>query len=251
MFRYSPAVLFSALLISLFSTAVLTLGAQEVSRQENLKILEQINEIRQQHGVHELRPESAAMTAASAHAGGLAGRQTLSHWGLDGSRVNERYRILGGTGLKAGENLGAGDSAGSIIDAWMQSPDHRDNMLQEEWYGAGVGSVYTDNGRIIVVVVFSNSRLERSSLNMVDDSVFLEGVFRLAPGLFPQDISITVDNIRISPYDAYHSGKQQLIIRFEFPVPSEWKRNRIAAIPLAVTENGISRQSDLFFLSSP
>lgn len=251
MLKYSSGVLFSALLICLVSTMVSTLEAEEINKQQSLGILEHINEIRQHHGVHELLTDPVAMTAASAHARELAGRETLSHWGLDGSRVTERYRILGGTGLKAGENLGAGDTADSIVEAWMQSPGHRDNLLETEWFSAGVGTVQTGNGRLIIVVVFSNSRWEQSMLNIDDDSAILEGYFRLVPGVFPEEISIIVDKNKIIPFNATYFGKRHLILRFKFPTPSEWDRNRIAAIPFSVSENGISRNSDLIFLQSP
>lgn len=251
MLKYSSGVLFSALLICLVSTGVSTLEADEINKQQSLGILEQINDIRRHYGVHELLTDTVAMTAASVHARELAGRQTLSHWGLDGSRVTERYRILGGTGLKAGENLGAGDTADSIVEAWMQSPGHRDNLLETEWFSAGVGTVHTGNGRLIIVVVFSNSRWEQSTLNIDDGSAILEGYFRLAPGVFPEEISIIVDKNKIIPFNAAFFGKQHLILRFKFPAPSEWDRNRIAAIPFSVSENGLSRNSDLIFLQSP
>lgn len=251
MHKLSLSQFFPALFMSLVSVCVSTLGAEEVNRQQSLEILGQINKIRQQNGIHELHAESEAMTAASAHARELADRQTLSHWGLDGSRVTERYRILGGTGLKAGENLGAGDSSESIIDAWMQSPGHRSNLLHTDWFSAGVGIVHTGNSRIIIVIVFSNSRWEQSRLNIDDASVTLEGYFNLSQGVFPEEISISVNNIKVIPFDASYFGKQRLFLRFNFPPPSEWERDRIAAIPLSVSESGITSQSDLIFLFSP
>lgn len=251
MLKDYPGLRVSVLLICLIWAGISNLAAEEPGGEQSSGILGQINQIRKKNGVHELKAESAAMAAAYAHALELSERQTLSHWGRDGSRVTERYRILGGTGLKAGENLGAGDSAGSIIDAWMQSPGHKDNLLHSEWFGAGVGSVQIGNGRIIVVVVFSNSRWEQRELSIENNSVNLEGIFRLAPGVFPQDIFIVVDNNRISPFNASYSGKLELILRFNFPVPSEWEKNRIAAVPMSTAENGTTRSSDLIFLVSP
>ncbi|MDF1567825.1 MAG: CAP domain-containing protein, partial [Spirochaetaceae bacterium] len=75
--------------------------------QSDDQIINTINEIRVSHGLHYLSEDSAAASAAKEHADELALRHTLSHWGLDGSRVAERYRSAGGTGISAGENLGA------------------------------------------------------------------------------------------------------------------------------------------------
>ncbi len=222
-------------------------GAADLSSHEAVRVLVEINNIRKRHNLQELITESSASVSAVIHSQELEGRQTLSHWGLDGSRVTERYRAAGGTGLRAGENLGAGDSIDSIIDAWMQSPSHRNNILNPDWFSAGVGHLQTDGGRIILVVVFNNSRWEQTSIRIVGSLVEIEGYVILSPGLFPEKIFFSVDGNDISPIFAALSGSDRIRVHFEISQPAEWESDRIAAIPLFVTESGESHQTDLLF----
>ena len=232
----------------LLISGITVAGASKLSPCEGARVLKEINEIRKHHGLQELITESSASAAAALHSQELGERQTLSHWGLDGSRVMERYRAAGGTGLKAGENLGAGDSIRSIIDAWMQSPSHRNNLLRTDWFSAGVGHLQTDGGRIILVVVFNDSRWEQTSIRIEGAMVKMEGYYILAQGIFPEKITISVSGNEISPVSAAVSGNDRIGIRFEFIKPAEWYSRRIAAVPLFVIESGESHQTDLLFL---
>jgi hypothetical protein len=222
--------------------------ALDISENQAYQVLSEINKIRADSGLHELQAEMASMKAAGTHARELVERQTLSHWGIDGSRVIERYRIAGGTGLTAGENLGAGDSVTSIIEAWMQSPAHRDNLLRVDWFSAGVGHQQTGSGRIVLVVVFNNSRWEQISRETRDGEVHMEGLFLLSPGTFPENMFITVNGVSISPAAASLAEHNQISIRFQFPEPEEWGSNRIAAVPFSVVERGSVQQTDLILL---
>jgi hypothetical protein len=239
----------AGLILLLSATGGITgIYAVDISENQAYQVLSDINEIRAGYGLQELQAERASMKAAGTHARDLEERQTLSHWGSDGSRVIERYRTAGGTGLTAGENLGAGDSVTSIIEAWMQSPAHRDNLLRADWFSAGVGYQQTGNGRIVLVVVFNNSRWEQISRETRNGEVFMEGLFLLSPGTFPEDMFITVNGVSISPAAASLSEHNQVFIKFQFPEPEEWDRNRIAAVPFSVMERGSVYQTDLILL---
>ncbi len=213
------------------------------------RVLQSINDIRVRNGVHMIRDDIPSSIAAARHAEELGRRQTLSHRGLDGSRVAERYREAGGSGLNAGENLGSGDSILSIISAWMESPSHRRNILNPEWFSAGVGYLQINNDRIILVMIFNDSRWEQTSFMVENGNVSLEGKFTLAPGIFPERIFLDVNGKDIDSFTAAILDENTIGLQFIFPEPELWLRNDILPVTLSAVEAGLTRQTDLIFLT--
>ena len=208
-------------------------------------IIREINTIREGSGVPPLRIDAASKKAAELYAGELADRQVLSHWGMDGSRVAERYRSAGGTGLRAGEILGAGDSLDSILGAWMDSPSHRESILNPEWFSAGAGVVQLDNGRLLVVVVFNNSRLKLTSFTIDNNKVILEGLFFLNPEFFPQTLFLRIGDTEVTPLYASKTDGYNIILHFEFPLPDKWAEDGIGIMQMNILENDYLYSSDL------
>jgi len=226
-------------------------GQDSVSPASSETILHDINHLRKQHGVLPLENDRPSTTAALLHVRELADRQLLSHWGLDGSRVAERYRISGGTGLKAGENLGAGENSETIINAWMNSQSHRENLLNPEWLSAGVGIIRNPEGRMIVVVVFNNSRWKQNSFNIIDGKVVLDGLLKLMPGYFPETVFLKISDSEVSPVSASRYNKNSLSLEFNFPLPEKWQSDRVAAMEINILENGKLLKTDLILWDIP
>ena len=59
---------------------------------------------------------------------------------------------------KLGENVGTGDTAQQIHDAFMNSPAHRANILDPDFTHVGIGVVRGGDGRIWVTEVFMKLR---------------------------------------------------------------------------------------------
>lgn len=193
--------------------------------------------------------EESASLAAALHAEELAGRELLSHRSLNGERVAERYRLAGGTGTRAGENLGAGDSIESILIAWMRSPSHRSNLLNPEWYSAGLGQARTDGGRIVLVASFSNSRWKDSALEVNGGIATLSGRLVRSEAMAPPLISMRVGGNEIGPLLAEQGAATRM--RFNFPVPQSWREGGMIPILLSVMESGVEKHVDLLLLEVP
>lgn len=211
-------------------------------------VLDAINSIRVREGLHVLIHEEPASLAATLHARELAGRNLLSHRDLNGSRVATRYRLSGGTGTMAGENLGAGDSVESILLAWMESPSHRDNLLNPKWYSAGIGKIRTEKRRVILTAIFSNSRWRHSSLEVSGEIATLSGLL-IHPGNTPlPGVFIRIDG---NDFDSVSAEPDPKRMMFSFSIPQPWREGVMVPILLSIVEHEVTKQADLLLLEVP
>lgn len=220
--------------------------------QENVdqhKIVIEINSIRENAHLSILKIDESAFLSAQLHAEELAERLNLSHQGLDGSRVTDRYRAAGGTGLAAGENLGAGDNIDSVVRAWLDSPGHRENLLNPKWRKIGVGFEVLESGRIILVAVFTDSRWSGCETLLRDGRLLLSGEFLLSPGRVPEAIHLKHNGRLFEPESVRKNGDDIITLFFDMPVPEEWETGRIAPLILEWTEGNGTVESDLLLLS--
>lgn len=112
-------------------------------------VLGQINQLRARHGLAPLRISVQLSRAARAHSQQMAASGFFAHESPDGSafwkRV-KRYYPSGSYGLwSVGENLLWSSPDVSPADAlrlWLDSPEHRKNMLTARWREIGVSAVH-------------------------------------------------------------------------------------------------------------
>jgi uncharacterized protein YkwD len=106
-----------------------------------------LNGERADHGLAPLAANDRLGAAASAFAHDLVAGSYFSHAGRDGSDVLDRIERAGyiqaGRGWAVGENLAWGTGAlatpGAIVQAWMNSPGHRENILNPSYREIGIG----------------------------------------------------------------------------------------------------------------
>ena len=108
-----------------------------------------INQERQAHGLAPLTMQANLRAAARAHSEDMACNGFFSHTGSDGSTPADRVRRFGYTFSYLGENIYAGNgpynSPQAAFDAWMNSPPHRENMLNPNFIHVGIGYRYLSN----------------------------------------------------------------------------------------------------------
>jgi uncharacterized protein YkwD len=108
-----------------------------------------LNGERADHGLAPLAANARLGAAASAYAQDLVAGSYFSHTGRDGSDVYDRIERTGylqrGRGWSIGENLAWGTGAlsmpASVMQAWMNSPGHRANILNPSYREIGIGIV--------------------------------------------------------------------------------------------------------------
>lgn len=77
---------------------------------------------------------------ARAHSEDMQTRRFFAHINPDGLAPADRIRNAGYNASGSGENIAVGTpTARSVMDMWMQSPDHCFNIMFAQWTRIGVG----------------------------------------------------------------------------------------------------------------
>ncbi len=124
------------------------LAAVQLAGDLNLELLRQLNAVRLRAGLPPLRRSRDLTEAAVAHSRSMAKYGYFSHTSYNGSlfwqRVERYYAAPAAFRVyRVGENLMSGPasvSAAKVIQSWMQSPPHRENLLSP-WAEVGFGCV--------------------------------------------------------------------------------------------------------------
>ncbi|HEX6084246.1 MAG TPA: CAP domain-containing protein [Thermoanaerobaculia bacterium] len=102
------------------------------------EILEAMNRERAAHGLGPLRLNAALSEAAGDRIDDMFTKRYFAHVSPDGvqpfvwaARRGYRYRLIG-------ENLAVGYGGTRVVDGWMKSPGHRENILQRGFDEVGI-----------------------------------------------------------------------------------------------------------------
>jgi len=146
--------------------AVLTIGvvfswtsvtAQPKAELTGLQLFQAINRERAVYGLPPLKWDEALANAARQHAEVMAAQKSLSH-GFPGElSLPSRATRAGARFSWLSENVAAGPNTENISEQWMQSPNHRANLLDADMDTIGAG-VAERNGVVFAVADFSKAR---------------------------------------------------------------------------------------------
>ena len=102
-------------------------------------LLASVNQTRAAHGLHPLSLDPALVRAARSHSLDMLRRDYFAHGAFASRMLSFNAR-----GPMVGENLawGAGSFASPtvVIREWLQSPEHRRNLLRPGWRRIGIGA---------------------------------------------------------------------------------------------------------------
>jgi len=120
-----------------------------IDRALDVSLLQRINEVRAEHSLPPLSLSRALSRAAAAHTREMATEGYFSHDSSDGSpfwqRVKRYYGSRGFMSWSVGENLvwGSPDlSSADALDAWLESAEHRANLLSRSWREVGLAAAH-------------------------------------------------------------------------------------------------------------
>jgi uncharacterized protein YkwD/RNA polymerase subunit RPABC4/transcription elongation factor Spt4 len=121
------------------------------------------NEQRAAHGYSRLAYETHLAGIARTHSRTMATQGFFAHESPDGSTTMDRYRRANYHGQQAGENISKQYSASTtdaeaiatdVVDGWMDSPGHRENILTSSFDVEGIGLYQGDDGALFVTQNF-------------------------------------------------------------------------------------------------
>ncbi len=144
------------------------------------RVLREVNRVRRERGRLSLTPDTALATIARTHSEAMLARGFFAHRDPDGRRGGDRARAAGYPFHAFGENIFRGRLADTVteirqgdrttvstlwhtpdtlarlvVEAWMESPGHRDNMLSTAFGNIGVGIAVSPAAEVFVTLNLS------------------------------------------------------------------------------------------------
>jgi uncharacterized protein YkwD len=156
MTRISKILRVAALTIGvLFSWTSAT--AQPKAELTGLQLFQAINRERAAYGLPPLKWDEALANAARQHAEVMAAQRSLSHGFPGEPSLPSRATRAGARFSWLSENVAAGPNTENISEQWMESPNHRANLLDADMDTIGAG-VAERNGVVFAVADFSKAK---------------------------------------------------------------------------------------------
>jgi uncharacterized protein YkwD len=116
-------------------------------------VLDQLNLIRAQHGLTALKLSTALSASAAQHSREMGADGYFEHNSNDGTafwkRIEHWYASSSYGYWSVGENLlwsSPDVDAKGALQLWMNSPEHRANILAPRWREIGISAVHVDAG---------------------------------------------------------------------------------------------------------
>ncbi|MCQ6551796.1 CAP domain-containing protein [Streptomyces sp. C10-9-1] len=111
------------------------------------QVLALVNKERAAAGCGPVASDPQLTRAADDYSDVMAASGVMSHTGPDGSTMTSRVEAAGYAWSTLGENIARGQGdAEAVMDAWMNSPGHRANILNCSFTELGVGVHMGDGG---------------------------------------------------------------------------------------------------------
>ena len=122
------------------------------------ELLQLVNAERQRVNAPPMVLSDKLTAAAQRHSQDMAASRRMSHTGSDGSTMRSRIDATQYRWSTIGENVALGQpSAAAVMTAWMNSPGHRQNILNPAFTELGIGYA-TAAGRPYWTQVFARPR---------------------------------------------------------------------------------------------
>ncbi len=106
------------------------------------EIISLTNKEREKYNVHNLKHNTLLDYAAYLKAIDMKTKGYFDHYSPDGTSPWHWFDVVGYDYEYAGENLAIYfNDTNKVVEAWMQSPSHRENMLKKEYTEIGVATL--------------------------------------------------------------------------------------------------------------
>lgn len=133
-------------------------GAAGATEIRGKAVFDQVNAVRTQNGRKALVPEARLVKAAQMKADDMAKEGYFAHRSPKGKWVLTWINAVKYPYRTAGENLAEKwPDTETLVTAWINSPTHKANILENGYTDTGIGIAQGKNG-IIIVQMFGQKR---------------------------------------------------------------------------------------------
>jgi uncharacterized protein YkwD len=131
--------------------------------EDERTILDLTNAAREKEKLPPLKPNRILTEVARVHSANMAKKGEMNHV-LDGKRPDQRVAAAGYDFRAVGENIAAGEgwSLEDVFKGWMESPEHKANILRKEYREIGIGIARDGKDQVYYTQVFGTARIKRS-----------------------------------------------------------------------------------------
>ncbi|KAG1704590.1 hypothetical protein DVH05_005520 [Phytophthora capsici] len=111
-------------------------------------MLTAVNQERAKQGVPSLCMNKKLQAAAQRHSDDMAKNNFMAHDGHDGSTMSQRITEAGYEWDSVAENVAAGqEEVQSVMESWMTSPGHRENIMNPDYTMFGTAFAYNKDSQ--------------------------------------------------------------------------------------------------------
>jgi len=158
-----------AFLLLLFGTILTPMSSGSTRAFGISDVVSGSNQARAQLNKKPLTSNAKLMTAAQMKAEDMAKGHFFAHTAPDGTVAWDYFKKVGYSYEVAGENLAiTNESSDAIIQGWLNSPTHRDNLLNSQYADMGIGMAsfgdYQGHKGTYVVVAFYGKRADSQAI---------------------------------------------------------------------------------------
>ena len=126
------------------------------------KLIDLTNQERKKRDLPPLKASPQLLKIARSHSDNMAQQGKMEH-NLDGKTPFDRMRSAGYRFAKGGENIAACDAVvppATLMKAWMDSKNHRENILLAEFSEIGLGLSRDKTGQIYYPQLFARPKAD-------------------------------------------------------------------------------------------
>ncbi len=156
-------------LLNVFGTTLFPLVAR-ASDITSGNIVSLTNQEREKYGLPDLKTNIYLTAAAQLKANNMFKEQYWDHFGPNGESPWQFIKQSGYSYVYAGENLAKGfQTSEGVVQAWMASPTHRENLLSGNYKDIGIAAVsgkLLGEDVILVVQMFGNTTYDVVKANV-------------------------------------------------------------------------------------
>lgn len=142
--------------VSMASVAAVSAADMSIDQCEHF-VLSEINRVRAEQGLSQLRLNHKLRAMARSHSTDMAENGSLSHTDSLGRDFRDRLGTKFVERYHAGENVSTNnfpDSARVAVAGWRQSPKHLKNILNDKFTETGVGVAINSEGLVFFTQIF-------------------------------------------------------------------------------------------------